>query len=320
MNARGEYHPPLTTLSNDAMQVQIAADLGGKIVSLRSKATGREWLWRNPYLPLSAPPLDPTDFGPYDSGGWDEIFPTVNPCVVADSPWASRRITDHGVLWHRPWQTPLPDNSTPTSQTLVVSSPNLPFRFERKLTLGSGSAPLVAEYVLANRDEGPLPYIWAAHPLFAVFPGMKLVLPEGLNISIATSIGLDFAAREDGFIWPIAKLADGRTFDFSRVPSFDSGVAAKLFSGRLKSVRVGITSECESETLSLELSSSEPSCVGLWLNYSAWSGVGTPPYFNCGIEPTTSPCDDLEDAIRHGSAAILQPGEVRRWSLAVSLK
>src|SRR3954463_15441636 len=131
---------PAVVMQNDAMRVTVIPEIGGKIISIMSRRTGREWLWRNPYLALRKPPADATDFGAFDAGGWDEVFPTVNPCSVPNSAWGDRRLTDHGELWYRPWQIVAAnaDSQTGTTLSLAVDDPQLPFRFERTLTLGPG--------------------------------------------------------------------------------------------------------------------------------------------------------------------------------------
>ena len=86
-------------MENDAMRVVVVPEIGGKITSLVSRRTGREWLWKNPHLPLIKPPPDATDFGAFDAGGWDEVIPTVNRCRVPNSAWGERTLTDHGELW-----------------------------------------------------------------------------------------------------------------------------------------------------------------------------------------------------------------------------
>ena len=95
---------PAVVMQNDAIRVVVVPEIGGKIISLVSHLTGREWLWKNPHLALRKPPPDATDFGAFDAGGWDEVFPTVNPCRVPNSAWGDRMLTDHGELWYRPWQ------------------------------------------------------------------------------------------------------------------------------------------------------------------------------------------------------------------------
>lgn len=309
------------TLANDAVEV-VVARLGGRITSLRSKATGREWLWKNPHLPPRTAPRATADFGPYDSGGWDEIFPTVSPCVLADSPWGSAPIADHGELWHRRWKIVRVEVDGPNGGgvvTLAVDEQGLPFRFERTLTLASGRGALVADYAAENRSDRPLPYLWAAHPLIAVEPGMTIALPHGAAMTAAVRIGFELAADAQRFAWPQARIADGRSIDFSRVPLRDAAVAAKLFSDRLAEGWVRLVSEAGDESLRVAFDVDETPYLGLWLNYGAWSGANVPPYFNCGVEPTTAPHDSLRTAVEANQALALPPGSLRRWRLSMAL-
>ena len=58
--------------------------------------------------------------------------------------------------------------------------------------------------------------------------------------------------------------------------------------------------------------------IGLWLNYGAWSGVYTERYYNVGVELTTSPHDDLSDAIRHRVDLRILKNESRFWQPTVT--
>ena len=309
------------TLANEAMELVVAPALGGKILSLRSQATGREWLWKNPYLPLRTPPPGSVNFGDYDAGGWDEIFPSVDPCDATDSPWGLSGIGDHGVLWSRCWKKL--ESAAPRSRgnaiTLVVDEPELPFRFKRTLTVAPGRGPLLVDYALENHSDAPLPYIWAAHPLIAVAPGMTIGLPRGVRTTAATTMGFELANRATQFEWPLAEAADGQMIDFSRVPGRGAGIAAKLFTDRLTQGLLQLISERGDEALRISFDANDVPYMGLWLNYGAWSGANTTPYFNCGVEPTTSPCDRLNMAIRRNQASPLPAGATRRWKLAVAL-
>ena len=82
----------------------------------------------------------PQSFGDHDTGGWDEIFPSVNPCVVPGSPWEGRQITDHGELWHRTWSRvkPATDDADNHSVTQVIDVAEVHVHFQRRLTLASG--------------------------------------------------------------------------------------------------------------------------------------------------------------------------------------
>jgi hypothetical protein len=305
-------------LANDALRVVVVPELGGKIVSLQSLASGREWLWRNPHLPLRLPPTGSTNFGLFDSGGWDEIFPTVNPCRVPDFAWGNRALTDHGELWYRPWQT-FEAKIVPNELallTLAVDEPELPFRFERTLTLPDGAGPLTASYKLTNRADRPMPYIWAAHPLLAIEPGDSIQLMSGTRTTFTSGLGIEFASSIATFAWPAARLASGQTLDFSRMPSRDTCFAVKLFAEQVSPGEIDIVDKGRGEFIRFSLG--HVPYIGLWLNYGAWSGACTAPYYNVGIEPTTSPHDDLSDAIRHRADLRILENESRLWQFTVT--
>jgi hypothetical protein len=69
-------------------------------------------------------------------------------------------------------------------------------------------------------------------------------------------------------------------------------------------------------SLGLSWNPSEIPYLGLWVNNGGWSGCGSEPYFNLGIEPATLPIDNLTAA---DNPPILQPGETRCWCLEVTL-
>jgi galactose mutarotase-like enzyme len=310
-----------TALTNDTMRVVVIPELGGKIVSLQSRDSGREWLWRNPHLPLRQPPANASNFGLFDAGGWDEIFPTVDPCRVADSAWGERTLTDHGELWYRRWRTleaeVAPDEVA--SLTLAVDDLKLPFRFERTLSLPAGAGPLTASYKLTNRSERSLPYIWAAHPLLAIEPGDSICLPNGTRVSSTGRVGLEFAPDTETFSWPTVRLSSGKSLDLSRIPNRDAHFAVKLFAENVSAEGVEIVDKSQRESVCFSLTRPHVRHVGLWLNYGAWSGAGTEPYFNIGFEPTTSPHDDLNVAIQHHAALQLLRGETHRWQIEVAV-
>jgi hypothetical protein len=59
--------------------------------------------------------------------------------------------------------------------------------------------------------------------------------------------------------------------------------------------------------------------LGLWINNRAWSGCGSQPHLNLGLEPSTSPCESLTEAIAEGWTEQLEPGKIRTWSLSVEV-
>jgi hypothetical protein len=310
---------PAIALSNDAVRVVVLPEVGGKIVSLEHVPSGREWLWKNPQLPIRRPPPHVTDYSQFDSGGWDEVIPTITPCLVPNSAWRDRPIVDHGELWHRPWQIAAAKcvANHHAELALAVDEQDSPFRFARTLVLSDGFTPLEIEYELTNRSELPMPYIWAAHPLLAIEPGDMIRLPHGTWMRPSTCVGL--AIVDAPFRWPFAPVHAGKAIDLSSVPDRDADVAIKLFAENITPGEIEIFAGRTRAFLRFTFHPVEVPHIGLWLNYGGWSGISGPAYYNIGVEPSTTPCDDLQTAVSQDAAFVLQSGEARRWRVAVAL-
>jgi hypothetical protein len=124
------------------------------------------------------------------------------------------------------------------------------------------------------------------------------------------------------FAWPKLPLRDGSEVDLAA--SFDSGTerdrfAAKLFVRSASPGAVSISSANDSERLTFRYDERQIPWLGLWINNRAWSGCGSRPYLNLGIEPSTSPCESLTEAIAEGWAEQLESGKIRTWSLSIEV-
>jgi galactose mutarotase-like enzyme len=277
-------------LANDSLEVQVLPELGGKLVSLVSRASGREWLWRNPHLPLRAAGEGDSYVALHDTGGVDECLPNVAP---------SHSLRDHGELWGRPWQVEAHDEERLTLAITVHER----FRLRRTLRLPPGRAPLAFEYELENLADRVFDLVWCLHALLAVTPGMRIELPEATPLRVAS-------------------LSGALPPDVSLVPDPATGArfAAKLFAGPLARGSAGLRSADGREALRFHFDPRELPFVGIWLNCAGWSGAGTPPYFNLGLEPGIGDADALEEALRRGTAARLAPHATRRFSLQLAVE
>lgn len=317
---------PALRLENPALRVEVVAALGGKVVAVDSLRTGRSWLWSNPHLAVRLPGPSDTYVRDHDVGGWDEMFPTVHPCRLAASAWDEAELTDHGVLWSRGWTVErageLGDGTAEVALTAAGDDP--PFVFRRTLRLDPDRPVLTAEYRLDNRGRRPLPFVWAAHPLLPLETGARVSLPAGTTARCTFAAGEDLPVLGEPFAWPVAPRRGGGTVDVGLVPTRgrgEPGRAVKVFTRAFPdpAAWVGLTAPDGSESLRLSFRTDDIPHVGLWINDAGWSGAGTAPYRNLGLEPTTSPDDDLREADARGTAVTLAPGASRLWSLTLSL-
>jgi hypothetical protein len=156
-------------------RVTLLPALGGKIASILVK--GHE-LMQAPLLPYG-PRTRTVSFPESDASGWDECLPSVAECtVVTDA--GDIAIPDHGDLWRIPWQV-LAKSSD--SATLRAAGFSLPLQLTRSVIVSETSSgwQLQLLYSLTNLGAYSVPWSWAAHPLFAVDPGDRIVLPNGID-------------------------------------------------------------------------------------------------------------------------------------------
>lgn len=282
-------------LESSFIRLAVCPDQGGRMTSLVDRRSGREWLWKNPYLAVRAPVYGDSYTEKLDGGGWDEILPSVSPCRLANG----SAIPDHGDIVCLPACV-----VSATQDQLVLSTDlqSLPLRFSRELRLHGSQ--LKIQYTLESLADHAVPYLWAAHPLFALEPGMEITGTQGIHFHTAAELG---------------KPADfhGQIPDFQS-PDFQP-FACKRFSPTGLLDRVGLR-HSDGSAIWLSWDRDATPYLGLWLNLGAWSGCGSTPYFNIGIEPTTSPHDSLADAIQDGSAMILQAEGRSEWTLTIDLQ
>lgn len=205
-------------LENDEVTVVVLPELGGKIASLVSRATGREWLWRNPHLVYRRAAPGDSYVALHDTGGIDECFPTVA---------SSLGFPDHGELYAQAWAV-----EELREERIVMSARGVraAYRFRRTLRLGRAAAGVELDYEVENLAERELPFVWCLHPLFAIEPGMGIELPDVTPIRVPDPRQPEFApSATKRFAGPLVRgdvalrTADGREalrlrFDTAEIP------------------------------------------------------------------------------------------------------
>lgn len=283
-------HDGEITLTTPSMQLVVNPELGGRITSLLDRRSNREWLWKNPWIDPKPAVGDESYTQHLDAGGWDEILPSVSPCNLANG----QQIPDHGDVVRLP---AIAHHIGTNHCRLTTDLTSLPLRFTREIRIEG--ARLTLRYSLMSSADHDISWLWAMHPLFQVEPGTSLI---GINAS-------DFPDTDahHRFANCYTNLPDTRTETFEPF-------ACKLFSHACQVERIALQHP-DGSKLELSWNPREIPYLGIWLNLGAWSGCGSPPYFNLGIEPTTSPHDSLATAIQANQALILRAGETKNWSL-----
>jgi hypothetical protein len=304
---------PAVALRNPEMELILAPTLGGKITNLR-RLRGREWLWHNPRLPYALPVPGSSFVETADSGGWDECFPTVLPSRLPGAQADSPPLPDHGELWSARWESRVYEHVEGVTFAGTVRGIALPYEFTREITLHPEEPVAVFRYRLRHLGEVAFPWIWSAHPVFAVRPGMRVVLPSVHQVRFGQVRGRTDWVVGSEHRWPL----DGG--DDAFVLPEPTGWAAMVHADIGSSGRMLLEDPEAGEWVDLLVEPAEVPQVGIWLNLGGWAPDGGAPYYNCAIEPAIGAPGRLEEAVEGWKLApTLLPGEVRQWRVTVGL-
>lgn len=285
-------------LTSDELSVAVVPSLGGRIVSLRHRRGGREWMWRPPGGRLFRNHSGDS-FGNSTLTGADECFPTVPACSID-----GRELPDHGELWPLAWEVERADETL----ALSVQAPGSPFRFSR--TLGIERHDLVLDYRLRNESDANQPWLWAFHPLLSREQDDVLELATP-GVRVDSALGGNHASLGDRWAWP-------EPFAGCRLDRFDFGErepsAVKVFSEPLEVGHAVVRNALDGERLEFHFSLSAISCVGLWINRGGWEG-----YDHFAIEPSTGAPDSLRAAIEWNRYRTLAAGAEETWQLRLRI-
>ena len=301
---------PTVRLATEAVAVEVAGEVGARVISLMDLRREREWMVQGEpptELEQMAWAEEGAPFGPRESFGWDECLPTTRTCadpLDASSPG----LRDHGDQWGRGAYL----SADPDAGALVHtwSVPRWPYRLSRRLSY-EDERTLLAEYVLTSHAEVALPIHWAQHALFELEDGAAIDLPEVSRVRPSASIGIELPDEID---WPVATLADGAKVDF-RCIARGLEWATVVYAEPGEDVRMV---QPDGARLDLDWDREFAPALRVWLSNSGWS-TGGPPNVQYGMEPVTSADDDLGAAIERERARMLQPGEAVHWWVRMRL-
>jgi galactose mutarotase-like enzyme len=302
-------------LESEALRVVVTPEVGGKIVSLRDRRSGREWLV-TPEQSGGVPP-NPfrawtygTEYNPNQSGGWDEMMPTILACSYPGTgPYYGRDLPDHGEAWTAPWSEL---GSTGNEISLEMAGQALPYRLRRTMSLSGDT--LVMSYTLRNDGEAPITYLWAAHPQFTCDPGATIVLPD--DVSEVVNVlplewGPEFGPPGACNPWP-AFAVHGQEIRQDRVVGPGKHGGRKFYLPPGLPISWGELRQPSGEWLRLSWDSEFAPYCGVWIDEGYLNKVS-----DVAFEPATGYYDNL--AAAWPSCPTLQPQAAVSWTLQVQL-
>ena len=292
------------TLESETILVMVVPDLGAKIVSLYDKAHRREWL---------VPPIRPVKqtvygatFVDQDMSGWDEMLPTITVCD-----WEGAHLPDHGEVWSIPWKV----ESMEDGLVLSVECRSFPYHFVRSATL---VAPDTLElcYSLTNTAQKNLPFLWAAHPQFAVDENIRIVFPADVTRVINVIEDDPVWGKAGASVsWPEAVSETGQIWRLDRVRPVGNRTCRKIYTLPQQPVSwAALVDEHLGCQLQLEWRSDFAPYLGLWIDEGMYN---TAPV--AALEPSNGYYDNLERAVQNQMITWLKPRQEITWSIHVQV-
>ena len=297
-------------LENAYLSVDVLPDMGGKILNLVDKAADRNVLWRNPRVPVRPGPLQ-ANVDDYFAGGWDDAFPTGDPCVNEHGD----ELPYMGEVWNLPLGARV-ERAGPSEAIVVLDgyTPITPARWTRTLRLSEDEPVLRLHTRIENVGHVPLSFCWGSHPALAVHDGIRLDVPARLGE--VTDAGAGGRLGELGETYPYPRLRAGshEEFDVRRVPAPSLACHALHALTELTAGWVAATDPRTRRGFGIAFDQSLHRCVWQWMAYGGFRG-----WYHAILEPWTAPQTSLAEARAAGEAQTLAPGEVLESRMAAVL-
>jgi len=303
----------LVQLANDCLVASFLPELGAKMRSLKSVSTGREFLLQPPDRPYRSAEYG-ASFADYDTSGFDECCPTVSECRYPKSEFAGAILPDHGDLWSTAWQCDTGDGEL----FFEARGTSLPYVFRKCVRLESNA--IVLRYEIASTGSREFAFLWSAHPLLAVGPGCRIVLPNEVSrVFVNWSRDERLGRCGDNCGWPMARTREGDEVDLAELTTAKARTAEKLFTSRLSSGECALNYPHTDEALVFQFDPLLVPYLGIWICQGGWPcpDLG---HFTVALEPCTGRPDSLREAINTGECDVLQPGQEKKWDLRLEAR
>lgn len=315
LNMTKAHNSAEIVLRNGRLRARVLPHEGGRIASLFDTRSGVEFLFQppGPYQPPAAPDLW-TPFETSACAGIDDCLPTVS-ASGPETPGGP--VPDHGDFWRLACTVLASDAD---SVTLAAEGYSRPLRLQKTLRLRPDS--LEISYVLRNLSAAPVPFLYALHPLLAIDPGDRILLPHEitsltLNYSKAGRLG----KPGDTVRWPHPNPArPNPVLDLQNAQPVTAHTADMFYSPRLLSGWCGLYRSRSGRGLILRFNPRQLPWIGLWLCYGGWPDDSRlPRQYAVAFEPTVAPHGSLAAAIAAGQAPVLAPDDSFKFALSIEV-
>jgi hypothetical protein len=286
---------PAVLLESDWFRASVLPAVGAKIYDLVWKPTGRNILWHNPRILPQAYPID-GNFDNYWCGGWDDGFPTCDPCE-----YGGEQYPGLGELRSVGWRVEAAGAAGEEAFVkLSAFGPISPVRAEKTITLSADLPVVQMRYEITNIGPLPLDFIWGTHPALEAHENLILKIPAKTGI-VGQSTDARLGTRGQRYAWPQLETQAGIT-DMSRVQGINAKMACGHYAADLEAGWYAVEDTVSGEGFLLKFPLEQCPYLWMWLVYGGWRG-----YYHIILEPWTSYPNKLADAVKQRTHCTLPP-------------
>lgn len=286
-------------------RVVLVPALGGKIVSL--EIGGREWLWRS-----RARAERPADGASYDAvgdtGGIDECFPTVAPCVLPSSVarYGGLALPDHGELWSQPSTFALETRSDGMSASCAWQGRRMAYRFVRVTTVRA-TGEVEMRYAVTNDGRAALPFVWSARAVFPLGKDTRIGLADGTRARAWSARGIAIGGAGAEMRWPRV-VAKDKMLDLSLPDAAGRTYAYTIYVDAARA-----TLEHAGARLEVAIDGAPHACTSVAVDKPAWSPFRRAVH-RVALAPSIGAPASLAEAMGpwHAAASV-EPGATLEW-------
>ena len=234
------------------------------------------------------------DYGEYETRpvyGYDDCFPSVDPCVYPHSSMACR---DHGNICWMKWQVALENNRLTGHVDCLMPK----VVFIRTLEFQENS--LNWKFEVINHTDAELPFLHVMHALMPLEEIRSIELPEFFKIiDENTSKQLD--------------IKDPENIALSLL-NLRSGTFAMLLLKGVKQDQIHLVLK-KGLTLKISFNRYLFPTIGIWWNNCGYPNEDGRQRIECAFEPIPGSTSKLEQAYADGTFLKVEPGRTLKWEI-----
>jgi hypothetical protein len=291
---------PIVRLENERLRADVVPAMGGKVLNLIDKDADRNVLWRNRRVRVRPGPIG-ANVDDYFAGGWDDAFPTGDPCANE----YGEQLPYMGEIWNLGLRARI-ERDGPDEALLALEgeTPITPARWSRRLRVRAGEPLLELSTRIENVGQRPFAFAWGSHPALAVHEDMRLDAPASEGTVTDAGTGGPLGELGERYVYPLLRRGSAAELDVRRVPAPSFARHALHALTGLRGGWVAATDPATRRGFGVAFDHEVHRCVWQWMAYGGFRG-----WYHAILEPWTAPAPSLAAAREVGDALMLAPGE-----------